>query len=585
MTIPDNTISFKTIKSLNKYSFHIPSYQRGYRWAEQQVEDLLNDINSFQGEWYCLQPLIIKQIKCTDNNTQTCYEVIDGQQRLTTIYLILKCLGSESFQLSYEHKDLKDVFEKLRPNLDKPFDDDIDAYFISNAYLTIKQWFNANKNGPNFTENLLYKTKVIWYKVGDTGDTDDPREIFTRINSGKIALTDTELIKALFLKQSNFQKTTQPSQLTIASQWDAIQHKLHDDRFWYFLTNDDKNPDASRMALVLSLALNEDKSKSNNHNFDLFYRYYENDDPITQWQAVQDTFDILTEWYDDTKLYHRVGYLTTNSSEKLSALLNKYKEICKTKSEFQNYLNIEIKDDLELSKKELDTLEYHMKDTKIRKVLLLHNVETLVQSGDPTIRFAFDRYKKERWDIEHIHATADVGERSIKQTDRKRWYDDNKPFAPTTHASEFIEFCRVNKSDLQFDGQLLDPTNEQFLNLSNEEFAKLKNEEFAELMSLVLGKTDNHLKNLCLLDQGTNRSYKNDSFGAKRQKLIERESGNDQVENGKNRQFILYATRNIFMKYYSKTATNLSQWEPQDRADYLEEIKQRIEHYLEDNHG
>lgn len=386
------------------------------------------------------------------------------------------------------------------------------------------------------------------------------------------------MIKALFLKQSNFQKTTQPSQLTIASQWDAIQHKLHDDRFWYFLTNDDKNPDASRMALVLSLALNEDKSKSNNHNFALFYRYYENHDPIKQWQAVQNTFDILTEWYDDTKLYHQVGYLTTNSSEKLSALLNNYKEICKTKSEFQNYLDNEIKNDLELSKKDLDTLEYHMNDTKIRKVLLLHNVETLVQSGDPTIRFAFDRYKKERWDIEHIHAIADVGERSIKQTDRKRWYDDNKPFAPTKHASKFIEFCLVNKSDLQFDGQLLDPTNEQFLNLSNEEFAKLKNEEFAELMSFVLGKTDNHLKNLCLLDQGTNRSYKNDSFGAKRQKLIERESGN-------NRQFILYATRNIFMKYYSKTATNLSQWEPQDRADYLEEIKQRIEHYLEDNHG
>ncbi|PNP97575.1 DUF262 domain-containing protein [Moraxella sp. RCAD0137] len=572
MTIPDNIISFKTIESLNEYSFHIPSYQRGYRWTKQEVEDLLNDINSFQGSWYCLQPLIIKQIKCADNS----YEVIDGQQRLTTIYLILKCLEwSKSFQLSYEHKDLKDVFEKLHPNLDKSFDDDIDAYFISNAYLTIKQWFDANKNSPNFTDNLLNKTKVIWYEVRDT---DDPREIFTRINSGKITLTDAELIKALFLKQSNFQKTTQPSQLTIASQWDTIQHKLHDDRFWYFLTNDDKNPDASRMALILSLALNKDESEPKNHNFDLFDRYYKNADPIKQWQAVQDTFDILTEWYDDTKLYHRVGYLTTNSSEKLSALLNKYK-ICKTKSEFQNYLDNEIKNDLRLSKEDLDTLEYHVNDTKIRKVLLLHNVETLAQSGDPTIRFAFDRYKKERWDIEHIHAIADVGERSIKKSDRKRWYDDNKSFAPAEYTDEFIAFC--NKLGQQFDGQLLDPTNEQFLNLSDKQFAELKDEQFAELMSFVLGKTDNHLRNLCLLDQGTNRSYKNDSFGAKRQKLIERESGNDQVANGNNRQFILYATRNIFMKYYSKTATNLSQWESQDRADYLEEIKQRIKLYLE----
>ncbi len=577
MTSQDNIVSFKTIESLNTYNFHIPSYQRGYRWTKQQVEDLLNDINSFQHpySWYCLQPIIVKQC-----DKQTCYEVIDGQQRLTTIYLILKCLErNQPFQLSYEHKDLKDVFEKLHlhPNLDKPFDDDIDAYFIRNAYLTIKEWLDTNnKNNKNtkFEDNLLKNTKVIWYEIRDT---DDPREIFTRINSGKIGLTDAELIKALFLKQSNFQQNTQPSQLTIASQWDTIQHKLHDDRFWYFLTNDDKNQDDSRMALMLELALSETKSKTNNHNFDLFYRYYKNADPIKQWQAIQNTFDTLTEWYDDTKLYHQVGYLLAISGTeqlKLSTLLAKYKK-CTSKSKFNDYLVSEIRNSLNLKAQDLDSLEYHVDDTKIRKVLLLHNLMILAQSGDPTIRFAFDRYKKERWDIEHIHAIADVGERSIKQSDRKRWYDDNKLFAPAEHADKFKAFC--DELGLQFDGQLLDLTTEQF--------AELKDEQFAKLMSLVLGETDNQLKNLCLLDQGTNRSYKNDSFGAKRRKLIERETGNDQLADGDNRQFILHATRNIFMKYYSKTATNLSQWESQDRADYLNEIKQRIELYLENQNG
>lgn len=60
-----NNISIKTISDLLKCNFYIPSYQRGYRWTEQQVKDLLNDINEFSPKeipnsdektWYCLQP-------------------------------------------------------------------------------------------------------------------------------------------------------------------------------------------------------------------------------------------------------------------------------------------------------------------------------------------------------------------------------------------------------------------------------------------------------------------------------------------------------------------------------------------------
>jgi len=66
----NNNISIKTISDLLKYNFHIPSYQRGYRWTEQQVKDLLNDISEFSPKeisnsdertWYCLQPIVVKQ--------------------------------------------------------------------------------------------------------------------------------------------------------------------------------------------------------------------------------------------------------------------------------------------------------------------------------------------------------------------------------------------------------------------------------------------------------------------------------------------------------------------------------------------
>ena len=82
----------KTIGELLDDKFFIPSYQRGYRWTKRQVEDLLNDVWDFitkpgkkENEWYCLQPIVVKK-------TNSHYEVLDGQQRLTTIFLILKHL-------------------------------------------------------------------------------------------------------------------------------------------------------------------------------------------------------------------------------------------------------------------------------------------------------------------------------------------------------------------------------------------------------------------------------------------------------------------------------------------------------------
>ena len=57
-----------------KMNFFIPGYQRGYRWTEQQVKDLLNDINEFEPEnvsWYCLQPLVTKKTILDINQFKT----------------------------------------------------------------------------------------------------------------------------------------------------------------------------------------------------------------------------------------------------------------------------------------------------------------------------------------------------------------------------------------------------------------------------------------------------------------------------------------------------------------------------------
>lgn len=63
--------------------FYLPDYQRGYRWTSEEIKLLLDDIYESAGKPYCLQPIVVKK-----SNER--FELIDGQQRLTTIYLICK---------------------------------------------------------------------------------------------------------------------------------------------------------------------------------------------------------------------------------------------------------------------------------------------------------------------------------------------------------------------------------------------------------------------------------------------------------------------------------------------------------------
>ena len=188
------------------YNFYIKDYQRGYRWEEKQIFDLLQDIYDFDDNGkklkYCLQPLVVKPIEyikssrsllniitqaedCFFDKNNSCWELIDGQQRLTTIWLIMHCCDSRAipYSIFYEH---------FRA---------IDNYYINNAKQTIESWFE--KFGP-LEEDIKYEIRskinrsiqFIWYQVEQEKNSVD---IFTKINMGKIPLTNAELFKAQLL--------------------------------------------------------------------------------------------------------------------------------------------------------------------------------------------------------------------------------------------------------------------------------------------------------------------------------------------------------------------------------------------------
>lgn len=183
--------------------FTIEAYQRGYRWGKDEVEYLLEDINEIpDGQKYCLQPVVVKNVNDT-------YELIDGQQRLTALYLIMKYLNAYvdiKFSIEYAtrksengHIGSKELLETIDEiDLSLP-SNNIDELFIKKSYSIVKTWFNGEKSKMmSFANKLQNYVTIIWYEVDDD---EDSVNIFTRLNIGKINLTNAELVKALFLSR------------------------------------------------------------------------------------------------------------------------------------------------------------------------------------------------------------------------------------------------------------------------------------------------------------------------------------------------------------------------------------------------
>ncbi len=233
-------ICLKPINDLLSEIFYVPSYQRGYRWTHRQVTDLLNDLWEFQNKcengdkasFYCLQPVVVKKRSLGG------WELVDGQQRLITIFLlltalkpILEVLEKSRFTITFETRD--QTTGAFLQNIDRSHrDDNIDNHHICNAYDAIEKWFEGRDGNHKLKllqcllndDTLGRNVKVIWYELPET---EDPVEAFTRLNVGKIPLTNAELIRALFLRSRNFDPgTIDLHQIKIAQEWDGIEKVL-----------------------------------------------------------------------------------------------------------------------------------------------------------------------------------------------------------------------------------------------------------------------------------------------------------------------------------------------------------------------
>lgn len=397
--------------------------------------------------------------------------------------------------------------------------------------------------------------KVIWYEVPDSENSID---LFTRLNIGKIPLTSSELVKALFLKEESENMIRQEE---LSLEWDNMEKELHDEEFWGFLTNSETDKYPTRIDLVLDLmSKKKDIDKETYRTFFFFDTEHRKGKSLEEiWNEIQHQFLTLKEWFSDHEFYHKIGYLVASDSKRLIDILDDYAD--KSKTEFRQYLDECIKESINFNKS-YDELDYEHDYNDIKKLLLLFNVESVRQIDDGKRRFPFGRHKSEHWSLEHIHAQHSKGLQTNER--RKEWIIAHiKPLQSIGQQEELISKM----------GQLVKLIEENPKTTKvNEQFEPLQ-QQAVNALSPKDGDSDyiHQLSNMALLSSEQNSAVSNYTFDAKRNLVLEMD---------KKGSYIPFCTKMVFLKYYSTEDTYLHFWGKKDRDAYLNTMYNVLANYL-----
>lgn len=646
-----NNIQLISISELlDGRTFFIPSYQRGYRWTTKEVTDLLSDLYGFtigtkknEGEFYCLQPIIVQKIEDDglssqilegiESSSSDVWEVIDGQQRLTSIFILYKYLmeqkgwdraklkkardGKELFHLRYETRTESSRFlENL--SADGLDDSNVDFSHISDAYRIIDKWLETDakviseryhrSRAEDDICDALFKllncgrglkedsgsAQFIWYELStEDGEASKQKAIseFLKINTGKIELTDAELIKALFLQRRNFIKEERESkQLEIAMQWESIENSLHKDDFWCFISSKKSRP--NRIDEIFELIFKTEGLKEFQEDIVdkiiaskntmltekniIFRYYYDKFDGLQgealqecirkEWAKVMSVFRTLEDWYEDPKTYNYVGFLSQCRID-IAKLYVKYASLPEsaTKHEIQDFFESQIRRQLSAIKvKEGKIMSQYGADTyAIYKLLLFLNVNQMNKEmaniqkdrdasfNGSIYKFPFDIFVSQNWNVEHIDSFTTNLLKSAQ--DQKEWVDNALLAIQEVKDQKGIKH-RIDALNAKNDYKQIIPLIQEIVEEDADEDQK------------------NSIGNLTLLDEKTNKSYGNALFCQKNKIIRER------IQRGT---FVPATTRMVFNKDFDNSTTrNFFKWGADEKAAYQQYIFDELKPFL-----
>ena len=605
-------------------TFVVKNYQRGYRWTKEQVTNLLEDFTSFAQQKnltddavYFLQPIVVTRLE--DSGERPCWELIDGQQRLTTIYLIdavlrglLETRSDLSFDLEYESRSGSAAFlKKLAENpgvTELPEADGyMDYYHMYQACRTIHMYFSKKDKQQGGLIRRLYQkftgnVRVLWYDTTDENGS-SPVERFSRLNMGRIPLTGAELSRALLLNTANHdlsdnfapsasvkneltdylarqltQQAMTRRQTVLGSRWDDIEREFRDPDFWAFLGGKVSDTRATRIDFLLDLYTDKPAGETKEYYaFDVLCQFfdqasenYKRQDAQKVWDDIISSYQMLKFWYEDHDYYHWIGYLSDlGGSEQIRSLLQQAKE--NRKSEFKEFVFAQIRKSISPDEAlpDLDILQYKKNDKPIHNLLFLFNVEYARINGHfagcrQAGRFPFGAHREHSWSLEHIHAQN--VERLQRDEDWTAWVRHHQKMLGEIHGESLPQVVKGNLEAFTKQKNDLIAKCQKFIDrpqkaAAGDEFVKLSESvlEFIENLRHDSEQRKHSLFNLALLDIKQNIVLSNSIFAVKCQLLL------TMRKDGK---YVPIATEALFMRRFSEEERHLPYWSEQDQKGY-----------------
>lgn len=320
----------KVIREIFNMWYCIPDYQRAYVWDTDQVRDLLDDTISAYREnkeaQYFLGSMVLKINEKSENNVSyTEYELLDGQQRITTVFLILACMRDmltdyPQYQNSlagfvYQAEDAilqqpermriifnirSDVRDFVNEHI-KPLHGTCDSALLKDRMqakdvnISIRNMANAMRVAHEFLEEnkseiigylSYFLNKVLMIYVA-TEELQDAFQLFTVLNNRGVKLSSSDILKAENLKELSAADRT-----SWATRWEEMET--------YFGEDFDKFLSHIRTILVkkkqtTTLLKEFDEFVYSNQEYDRTQKKYVPRTPILR--RGRDTFELLYSYY------------------------------------------------------------------------------------------------------------------------------------------------------------------------------------------------------------------------------------------------------------------------------------------------
>ena len=587
-----NQERLRDIESLEGYKFVVPSYQRGYRWGEREVRALLEDIwdfaskeqDSSRGEFYCLQPVVVcdtQDEKSGQEVAKKSYRLIDGQQRLTTIFLILKFLGGDGdkdhFSLSYETREKSGEFLSHIRTKGSANADNMDFYHFCRAYGAVGDFFSGEIDKEKFKTTLLRACKVLWYEI-KKNDGEEER-VFTRLNIGKIPLSPAENIKALFLAKGKDDLQVGESELRKRAEiWHESEKKARESEDFRYAVlaqispkdivgneailkdGEAKQPRLKDDVMRIEVYLRAIASKRDERQglFEYFYELYRDNKLDDEWKKLERCISRLNsltdkDKEDNRKICHYLGFLTylgVSVSELYKMYLDGGSEKIVGKKKLADTLCGEVQKKMGKDIADMENLSFDSaKDKpKLKDLLLLFNIAERIEDNARYRFFEFNKFKLGEWELEHIYPqnSGDIfRDKKSGENEKEEWFKEVQAFLDEEDSEDKKLIGRIEEI------------------LEKKTFGDEAEQLLRDIDENLKGSAHlNHIQNLALLDYKTNREIGNMMFSKKREKILELGD-----------RLILNSTRKVFAGEYFKDKKTISVFSKKEQKKYLAAIE------------